>query len=274
MPAFGNAAATSDHTDVTEKLNRLSLSQDTSDTRTTRRKPIDGQPQYQSNTNSPVVERQSLDNASPTVRMVSDRNAKQQSVQNFSRGHTPTTSSASNPYHDKRALEQKTGTDLSKTAETIVHETVAPAVTHEVVRQQFLHLQEEQITKEIHTHQVLHRIQPIVDVQVLPAKHFIPSPDGKSLIPITEDQIPGRIANKQNWVIAETVSKQARGQSKDVTATGPRQFTARTFGKEDNDVPEYVDQDGVRRSKTTWIHSPTVEDGGRRTGQTVPLHLP
>ena len=36
------------------------------------------------------------------------------------------------------------------------------------------HIRHEQVTREIHTHDVYHRELPIIDVQVLPARHVIP----------------------------------------------------------------------------------------------------
>jgi len=36
---------------------------------------------------------------------------------------------------------------------------------------------------------------------------------------------------------------------------------------------EYLGEDGVPRTEMTWIHPPTVQDGGRKTGQTEALFL-
>lgn len=156
--------------------------------------------------------------------------------------------------------------NLENKTDTTIHETVAPAVTHETVEVRKHEIRHEVIDREIHTHEVHHRVLPVIDVQVLPAKHYVPGPDGR-LIQVPESQIPGRTAANQSWVIAETVSK----TKPDVTQ--PRQFTARAFGEADADVPEYVDADGVKQSKTTWIHPPEIETGGEKTGQTVPFYF-
>lgn len=65
------------------------------------------------------------------------------------------------------------------------------AVTHEVIKPQVTEIVQEQIHREIHTHDVYHRIQPILDVEVLPPKHYIPGPDGKTLIEVSEEYVRG-----------------------------------------------------------------------------------
>lgn len=108
-------------------------------------------------------------------------------------------------------------------------------------------IREEQIFHEIHTYDIFHRILPVVDVEVLPTRHFLRADDGH-LREIPEDQIPGRSTNNQAWLIA----------SRPTTRTmEPRQFTARDFpGTEGNEV-RYTTTDGFARTETTWIHAPT-----------------
>ncbi|KAH9840380.1 hypothetical protein Tdes44962_MAKER07975 [Teratosphaeria destructans] len=158
--------------------------------------------------------------------------------------------------------------DLSNTEDFTVHERYAPAVTHETIERRVHEIREERITREIHNHHVFHRVLPIIDIEVLPARHFVPVEGGYA--EISEDEVPGRAGPNAQWVIAETVSKllpESRGP------VVPTEFTARTFEGTDGDFKEYVGEDGVRRTETWWVHLPTLEDGGRQSGQTYPFHI-
>lgn len=54
----------------------------------------------------------------------------------------------------------------------------APAVVHETRIVDTHHIIEEHITRSIHHHDINHRVLPVVDVEVLTPRHFIPSGDG------------------------------------------------------------------------------------------------
>lgn len=123
---------------------------------------------------------------------------------------------------------------------------------------------EEVITREIHTHDVYHRILPIIDVEVLPPRHFLPV-EGGGLVEIGADEVPGRA---QNWVIAETASKIPSDQP---APKGASSFTARQFPGREGDKVEYITPDGVKRTEETWVHPPDLETGGKDTGQTWPM---
>ncbi|KAF2771499.1 hypothetical protein EJ03DRAFT_325544 [Teratosphaeria nubilosa] len=158
--------------------------------------------------------------------------------------------------------------DLSNTEDLTVHEKYAPAVTHETIERRVHEIREEQITREIHNHHVFHRVLPIIDIEVLPARHFVPVEGGYA--EISEDEVPGRAGPNAQWVIAETVSKLLPESKGPVV---PTQFTARQFEGNDGDYKEYVGDDGIKRTETWWVHPPTLEDGGRQSGQTYPFHI-
>lgn len=42
---------------------------------------------------------------------------------------------------------------------------------------------------------------------------------------------------------------------------------------DEGDTKRYVGPDGVERTEQWWVHPPTIEDGARLTGQTVPMHF-
>lgn len=168
----------------------------------------------------------------------------------------------------KEPVSLKGIVDLSNTEDTTLHETWAPAVTHETVVQNVHHVREERITREIHNHHVFHRILPIVDIEVLPARHFVPIEGGYA--EIHEDEVPGRTGQNAQWLIAETVSKL---MPKSTGPLIPHQFTARKFEGTDGDYREYMAPEGFPRTETVWVHPPTIETGAMETGQSYPFYI-
>lgn len=73
------------------------------------------------------------------------------------------------------------------------------AVTNETITPQIHNIREEQVTREIHTHDVYHRIQPVIDVEVLPTKHYIRNSTG-GLTEISASAVPAR---PEDWQIEE-----------------------------------------------------------------------
>jgi len=158
------------------------------------------------------------------------------------------------------------GIDLKDSVDTSLHTKYAPAVTHETVQPVMREVREEHITREIHDHDVIHRILPVKEIEVLPTRHYIPSSNGE-LNEVSAASIPGVTGSNQNWQVVEMLSKGAEAP------LAPRAFTARSFEGSEGDYEENVEKDGIHRSKTTWVHPPTLQTGGMETGQTEPLHL-
>ena len=137
-------------------------------------------------------------------------------------------------------------------------------MVHETVHQDVHHVREELIRREIHTHDVYHRILPVIDVEVLPARHFLPV-EGGGLVEINADEVPGR---SNNWVLAETVSEIPSDQP---APSIPRMFTAREFSDDEGDDISYTTPEGYERTEQTWVHPPELETGARDTGQSWPM---
>ena len=135
---------------------------------------------------------------------------------------------------------------------------------HEKVQRAVHHVREEIVTREIHTHDVYHRIQPIVDVEVLPPRHFLPV-EGGGLVEVSAQEVPGR---GSNWVIAETASKIPSDQA---APPGRTQFTARNFPGQEGDTVKYISPEGYEVTEQTWVHPPGLEEGARLTGQSWPM---
>jgi len=145
------------------------------------------------------------------------------------------------------------------------------AIIQEVVHTTVHHIREEQYTREIHHHHIHERTQPVIDVQVLPAKHLVKNGEGPNATwsEIPAALVPGR--PESHFVIAETVSKFAGDV--DRNAMPRRQFTARGFGPVEGDSREYVSEAGVRTTEQTWIHPPRLAQAGRVAGETVPFPM-
>nr|POE51800.1 hypothetical protein CFP56_26007 [Quercus suber] len=156
--------------------------------------------------------------------------------------------------------------DLGKSEDTTVHERWAPAVTHETIVENVHEIREQVITREIHTHHYYHRILPVIDIEVLPARHFVPMEGGYA--EIAEEEVPGRGGKNAQWMIAEMVSKMLPSAQ---TSGLPRQFTARQFHGTEGDYKEYVTAEGTKRTETTWVYPPELETGGQLSGQTYPF---
>lgn len=122
------------------------------------------------------------------------------------------------------------------------------------------------ITREIHSHDVYHRILPVIDVEVLPPRHFLPV-EGGGLVEVSADEVPSR---GRNWVIAETAS---RIPTDEPAPPRTNRFTAREFLGTEGDFKRYTTREGLERTEQTWVHPPEMETGGRDTGQTWPMEF-
>ena len=154
----------------------------------------------------------------------------------------------------------------SNSEETHVTEYISPAVTHETITREIHHVREERITKEIHEHEVYHRVLPIVEVEVLPTRHFLPT-ENDGLVEIDPKHMQSR---KKNWAITPTGSHATSDMP--VTA-GRRQFSAGQFADGEGEARRYLTSDGTEKTEQTWIHPPELETGAQKTGQTRPMEL-
>lgn len=165
------------------------------------------------------------------------------------------------------ATQHATGTSsqenvvyVGHSSDTEVITKQAPAVIHETVVPKVHHITEERIQREIHTYEVIHRIQPVIDVQVLPPRHFVPDGNG-GLREVSADEIPGRLGH---WGIVETVTKERPGETfLPLGPSEPQIISQRS----------YVTEDGIRRTETTWKHPPRLETRARDAGETWPLAI-
>lgn len=153
--------------------------------------------------------------------------------------------------------------DLTDSVDTAVSTKWADAVTHETVKRDIHEIKHERITRELHEHHVFHRILPVVDVEIMPARHFLDI--GGKLHEIPADRLPDGPLGASKYITVEL--------PKDSSAPGRRQFTARDFPGTEGDYIEKVTPAGTKQTERYWVHPPTLETGGKKSGQTRAFHL-
>ncbi|KAI2464689.1 hypothetical protein F4781DRAFT_439324 [Annulohypoxylon bovei var. microspora] len=101
---------------------------------------------------------------------------------------------------------------LSNTVDTDKTTSYAQAITHETVRPHIHEIKEEQIYRDTHTHDVYHRIQPVSDIEVLPARHFVLG-SNSALVEVPEGDLPECTGLNQKWYIGEKPPRIASSSS-------------------------------------------------------------
>ncbi|KAG9186540.1 hypothetical protein G6011_09648 [Alternaria panax] len=166
--------------------------------------------------------------------------------------------------HDWKAKQQamlEGVVDLKNTVDTDRDVTVAPAVVHEVIKPHEHEVIQQRIHREIHNYTYYHRLQPVLQTEVLPPRHFIPNPDGEGLIEISADELPTRTGKNRWWDIV---------QKEPVLPATP--FEWRTEPQIIEGKP-YITEEGFERRETTIIYPPTLEDMSRYRGLVQPVHF-
>jgi hypothetical protein len=130
----------------------------------------------------------------------------------------------------------------------VTHETVKP-IQHEI--------KQEVVYRDIHNHDVYHRIQPVIETEILPPRHFIQDPaDPTKLTEVSEDQLPPRSREtQQRWFIGE---KEIATPTSADHAFPPEQ--ARLTRPKVVDETTHVTSEGYVRKDTIIVHPSTLED--------------
>lgn len=131
------------------------------------------------------------------------------------------------------------------------------AVTHEHLTPLVHHVEQQLISRDVHQHHIRRRVLPIIDIQTLPARHYVPGPDGH-LFEVPSEQIQDRLRDHHsNWVIAETVSRTP--QDKDYPGYLKRLLSLHRAPPKQIGYRRYLTPDGHERQETTWRHEPKLE---------------
>ncbi|KZM21700.1 uncharacterized protein EKO05_0001680 [Ascochyta rabiei] len=162
-----------------------------------------------------------------------------------------------------RQLRQDGVADLRNTTDTDGDIVWAPAVTHEVIKPHQHEIIQQKIYREIHNYEHFHRIQPVMMTEVLPPRHWIPSPNGEGLIEISADELPARTGKNRWWSICEHSSPYALQKTTQTYRTEPEIIEAGTF----------LTEEGFERKETIIIHPPTLADLTGYAGPVQAVHF-
>ncbi|KAI9745620.1 MAG: hypothetical protein M1818_001154 [Claussenomyces sp. TS43310] len=161
--------------------------------------------------------------------------------------------------------------DLSNTVDTEVITRHAPAVVHETVIPTILHETQQLLTREVHTHDVFHRILPVVDVEVLPTKHFIPDPQKPgSLIEIPAAAVPGR---QTNWQLQVNPSIRDPAASSVPTVLPQHHYAHAEKDPVLSSKRTYQTAAGHEKTEYVWRHSPELDTSAYHAGETKDLPM-
>ncbi|KAF1956084.1 hypothetical protein CC80DRAFT_548385 [Byssothecium circinans] len=152
--------------------------------------------------------------------------------------------------------------DLTTTEDTDRTTHWAPAVTHETVKPHEHEIVEERVYREIHNHDVYHRILPVCETEILPARHFIQYSNGE-LQEVSEEELPGWNKENQRWYIGVKESP-----ATEQTQTLPRQTEPKVFTD-----GTYMTPEGFPRRETGIRHPPVLEDLSDYTGPVFPIEF-
>ena len=168
-----------------------------------------------------------------------------------------------------RDLPAELPLNLRNTEDTIFHGRQARAVVHETIEQPVHEVKHQVHERDIHEHEVYHRILPVQEVEVRPARHFVEDAHG-GRHEISPDSIPSRAPTNIDRLLREGV-KQATPVGD--RRSGPRDFTARKFAGTERDYREMVDAEGVARTEQWWVHPPAVEQSSAGSRDVYAVHF-
>ncbi|KFX98343.1 hypothetical protein O988_04385 [Pseudogymnoascus sp. VKM F-3808] len=204
----------------------------------------------------------------------------------------PTSMTEISPSSYEKFQEGKRGPRTTVT--TDVRTTQLPAVTHEHVKPVAHHINTKEYTREIHNHDVYNRILPIKDTEVLPTRHYAPSPtDSGRLVEIPAPVEKGSNAQAQAVPITTDMASNA-SCTKDVSgrfhnpadntiplsfATQHPQVSAEALSQHNQDMEEqgrelvseksYTLPDGTLRTEILWRYPPTMKAPVHEVSETV-----
>ncbi|ROV98745.1 hypothetical protein VMCG_06707 [Cytospora schulzeri] len=171
----------------------------------------------------------------------------------------------------------------TRTVDTDVTEHTAAAIQHEFVQPTVHEIYQKKITREIHKHHVYHRTLPLLKTEILPARHFIESSDGKGrLVEASDDevrQLTGLPVREWMVVPRSLTVGQRDGEPRalHLPEDGPQPgHEPIEIGTEPIlvDKKTHVTEDGIVRTEYLWRHPPVFEDvHGRTTPVLVPAGI-
>ncbi|OAL50377.1 hypothetical protein IQ07DRAFT_424770 [Pyrenochaeta sp. DS3sAY3a] len=153
--------------------------------------------------------------------------------------------------------------DLSKTIDTDQDVQCAPPVTHEVIKPHEHEIVQHNIHREIHNYSYYHRLQPVIDTEILPPRHFIPDSNGEGLMEIPAEKVPKYTDDDRQWDIMVR-------RTSSVTSRVPCPQHLVPELKSDGHT---LSPEGFQRKETIIKHAPTLADLSTYSGTVQPVHF-
>ena len=136
--------------------------------------------------------------------------------------------------------------------DTTVYERWYPAITRETITRRVHEIREEQITREIHSHDVYIRELPIMDVELLPARHFMSTDKGD--VEIASNEAAQAIQPSETWLRSEAMSQLLHGDQMETT----EEWAVRQFDSISGEAVRYDTSEASKHFESTTVHPPTV----------------
>lgn len=146
----------------------------------------------------------------------------------------------------------------------------APAVTREHIRPHQHHIRQERIYRDIHNHDVYHRIQPVVQTQILPAKHMVEDSDTGELTEVPDGDVPDRWKRREDALLAPLKQKISNESRSAHSAEFPSP-QARLSSPKVVDEWTQITPGGTVRKDSVILHPSTLAPMGDFCGPVVPI---
>lgn len=173
------------------------------------------------------------------------------------------------PIENGRDLPLELPLDLRNTEDIVFHSRQAPAVVHETIERPVHEVKHQVRKRDIHEHEVYHRILPVQEVEVRPARHFIEDAH-RVRHEISPDSIPGRAPTNIDRLLREGVKRATPPGDR---LSGQRGFAARKFASTEGVYRETVDTEGVAQTEQWWVHPPALEQSSVEDRDVYPVHF-
>lgn len=152
---------------------------------------------------------------------------------------------------------------------TLLIANVPLAVTHEHVQPLQHTKHEHRITREVHTHDIYHRILPIIETEILPPRHFVD--DGHDIREVPESEVwKYTVTGARGYRQPQAVRQEAQSET-----SPPEQSSLACVATNQEPIlaekKTYMTEGGYPRTEYLWLHPPVFEDA---SGRTQPVLIP